>query len=155
MIDTDNSPRREKPDDTAKMNGQVNRSETSTTVNPSKPHGESNASNGSTCGSEIKELANVVYVAPKHARKAKNSLQQKGWLEKRYRMIKVEHKIEHSDGEGNKNNLPEQVIAVPISAPFSEVIAAFGEIFLHHGEEELPLTTSQYASKTKQNKSLT
>lgn len=152
MIDTDNSPRRQKTDYTAKMNGQADRLKTSTTVDPSKPHGRNNVSNGSSCGSEVKELANVVYVAPKHARKAKNSLQQKGWLEKRYRMIKVEHKIEHNDGEGNSNALPKQAIAVPISAPFSEVIAAFGEIFLHHGEEELPLTTSQYASKTKQNK---
>jgi hypothetical protein len=143
LIDADNSPRRERPDDKA------NRSETSTTVFQSKPYSQNNASNGSTCDGEVKELANVVYVAPRHARKAKNSLQQKGWLEKRYRMIKIKHKNKHSDEGGNKNDLLEQVIAVPISAPFSEVIAAFGEIFLHHGEEELPLTTSQYASKTK------
>ncbi len=111
-----------------------------------------NTSEDSIFGGEAKELANVLYVSPQHARKTKYSLQQKGWLEKRYRMIKVEHKHSESDKDNDTDALPERMIAIPISVNFSEAIAVFGESILGHGEEELPLSTSQYASKTKQKK---
>jgi hypothetical protein len=141
LIDTDNSSRKPKTDRTAKWNGRTD----SINMNLKKQHGENDSLNGA----EAKEVASVVYVAPKDARQAKNSLQQKGWLEKRYRMLKVEHKSEANTGDST-NTIPKQAIAIPISAPFSEVIGLFGEHIFGHGEEELPLSTSQYASKTKQ-----
>ena len=79
----------------------------------------------------------------------KNSLLQRGWLEKRYRMIKVQRT---QDGDSDTDVLPKQMIAIPVSVPFSEAIAIFGEMILRTGEEELPLSTSQYASKSKQAK---
>ena len=135
MIDTENSA--------AGTNTKTDRSRIPTKKNKRVAPAAPKKSSDST--GEAKEIANVVYVEPKHARQVKNSLQQKGWLQKRYRMIKVEHKTEGSTGESATNNM----IALPISAPFSEVVAVFGDFILRHGEEELPLSTSQYASKTK------
>ena len=100
----------------------------------------------SDSGGEAKENANVLYVSPKDARQMKKSLHQKGWLEKRYRMIKVQRTNEQNDDDG----LTKQMIAIPVSVPSSEAIGVFGEMILDSGEEELPLSTSQYASKAKQ-----
>jgi len=121
------------------------KSKTLPPIKSAKPRDQEKSSkiqNNSTSNGEAKELANVLYVSPQHARQTKNSLQQKGWLEKRYRMIKVER-------ENTSVALSERMIAIPISVNFSEAVEVFGESILGHGEEELPLSTSQYASKTK------
>ena len=142
VIDKDNASRGPKPDAGKNKNAKEDRSKKSSNNEAKLAPTDST---GSSSGGEAKEMVNVVYVEPKHARQAKNSLRQKGWLEMRYRMIKVEHKTDDSAEESTK-----QMIALPISAPFSEVVTVFGEFILDHGEEQLPLSTSQYASKTKQ-----
>ena len=146
VIDTDNSCRGGKIADRTKLNSDRNAKLSS--ANSVNTQGQKNSPNDSTKGGEAKEVANVLYVSPQRARQTKNSLLQKGWLEKRYRMIKVERKSKESDECAS----PERTIALPISVPFSEAIAVFGEFILGYGEEELPLSTSQYASKTKQKK---
>ena len=137
LIDTDNSPR-------------VYANEKSVDTKQRKPNDPEKEAKVSSSGGEAKERANVVYVSPKHARQVKKSLQQRGWLEKRYRMIKVERENVHNTGESNNDSVSKIAIAIPISAPSSEVIATFGELIVDHSEEELPLSTSQYASKSKQ-----
>ena len=145
MIDTENSKKYR----TAKKNSEARRSKTSINERP-KLHGPTNVTDGSTFSDEAKEIANVVYVSPKHARQTKNFLQQKGWLEKRYRMIKIDRKNEQNGDESrSSSSLPKHMVAVPISVPFIEATAVLSEFILHHGEAELPLSTSQYASKTK------
>ena len=107
-----------------------------------KPPCQNVAPKASSDGSEAKQITNVVYVAPRHARQAKSLLQQKGWLDKRYRMIKVTMtttgKIETREN-GNENIAeeskietasPRPLIAVPISVPFVEVLAIFDELIL-------------------------
>ena len=138
MIDTDNSSRKRNPTSTNK------KEDTKESIN-----GAPRTPTASNDGGEAKENANVLYVSPKDARQMKNSLQQRGWLEKRYRMIKVQRT---QDGDSDTDVLPKQMIAIPVSVPFSEAIAIFGEMILRTGEEELPLSTSQYASKSKQTK---
>jgi hypothetical protein len=107
-----------------------------------------------TSNGEAAETTNVVYVAPKHARQAKNILHQKGWLDKRYRMIKV--MTAAVDIPGKKNNKEKieaaasskQLIVVPISVPFTEVLTVCNEWIIDHGQKEMPFSTSQYASKS-------
>lgn len=136
VIDMDNSYRTQKPNNAPKRNHSNN------------PSNEKKTPMLSDSGSEAKENANVLYVSPKDARQMKKSLQQRGWLEKRYRMIKVQRSNQQNDDDG----LPKQMIAIPVSVPFSEAMGVFGEMILDSGEEELPLSTSQYASKAKQSK---
>lgn len=143
VIDTDNSCREQKSAGTTNLNS--DRNESLLSANSANLQGQKNSAND---GGEAKEIANVLYVSPQHARQTKNSLLQRGWLEKRYRMIKVERKSK----ESVEGATPQRMIALPISVPFSEAIEVFGEFILDHGEEELPLSTSQYASKTKQKK---
>ncbi|OEU07586.1 hypothetical protein FRACYDRAFT_251007 [Fragilariopsis cylindrus CCMP1102] len=111
--------------------------------------GDSKTSNG-----EAAEMTNVVYVAPKHARQAKNTLHQKGWLDKRYRMIKVMTTAVNTPGKENNEEKIEaaassqQLIVVPISVPFTEVLSVCNEWIIDHGQKEMPFSTSQYASKS-------
>jgi len=98
-------------------------------------------------------MTNVVYVAPKHARQAKNILHQKGWLDKRYRMIKVMTDAVDIPGKENNEEIEiaassQQLIVVPISVPFTEVLTVCNEWIIDHGQKEMPFSTSQYASKT-------
>lgn len=144
VIDTDNSCREQSS--AGKTNLNSDRNVKLSSANSVNTQGQKNSPNDSTKGGEAKEVANVLYVSPQHAKQTKNSLLQKGWLEKRYRMIKVERKSKENDECAS----PERMIALPISVPFSEAIAVFEEFILGHGEEELPLSTSQYASKTRQ-----
>lgn len=106
-----------------------------------------------TSNGEDAEMTNVVYVAPKHARQAKNILHQKGWLDKRYRMIKVMTDAVDIPGKENNEEIEiaassQQLIVVPISVPFTEVLTVCNEWIIDHGQKEMPFSTSQYASKT-------
>ena len=107
-----------------------------------------------TSNGEATEMTNVVYVAPKHARQAKNILHQKGWLDKRYRMIKVMTAAVNIPGKENNGEKLEaaassqQLIVVPISVPFTEVLSVCNEWIIDHGQKEMPFSTSQYASKS-------
>lgn len=99
-------------------------------------------------------MTNVFYVAPFYARQAKNFLHQKGWLDKRYRMIKTMAEVEipkNKDGEGTEvgASTSQHVIAVPISVSFTEALTICDEWILGHGRKEMPFSTSQYASKAK------
>ena len=99
-------------------------------------------------------MTNVVYVAPTPARQAKNTLHQKGWLDKRYRMIKVMTAAVNIPGKENNGEKLEaaassqQLIVVPISVPFTEVLSVCNEWIIDHGQKEMPFSTSQYASKS-------
>ena len=107
-----------------------------------------------TSNGEATVMTNVVYVAPKHARQAKNTLHQKGWLDKRYRMIKVMTTAVNTPGKENNEEKIEaaassqQLIVVPISVPFTEVLSVCNEWIIDHGQKEMPFSTSQYASKS-------
>jgi len=99
-------------------------------------------------------MTNVFYVTPRLARQAKNLLHQKGWLDKRYRMIKTMTEVEipkNKDGEGSIGipSTSQHVIAVPISVPFTKALTICDEWILGHGRKEMPFSTSQYASKAK------
>lgn len=161
MIDTDNgSAGIQKNQVLLNMNGIVNSASsfhenTSIYINSSSlkesPDNNSNnsASKGSSFATEPKQRTNVVYVASKDARKVKNSLQQNGWLDKRFRMIKVDLGLRTGTSVHDDNlNQNKQAVALPISVPFVQVAPVFEELILHHGEEELPFSTSQFASKT-------
>ena len=128
---------------------------------------------------KITAMTNVVYVLPKHAKYVQNILRTKGWLDKRYRMIKIslliENKEEEEEEEENVSDdvqrdtaVPNDkfcadankicttqreqlVIAVPIaSVSFKEITTVCGDVYiLERGQREMPFSTSQYASKVK------
>ena len=160
LIDTDNSLTSLNINQVMQNNGPTNLSTHSKSVKtmPEKMLNQNVAPKASSDG-EAKQITNVVYVAPKHARQAKSLFQQKGWLDKRFRMIKVMiAPTEVEKMQDNKNNVdeskkagvsPRPLVAVPISVPFAEVLSIFNEWILDYGEKELPFSTSQYASKTK------
>ena len=154
MIDTNNS-RGSSTDDHGTQNSLSNLSVRTTkksildSENLPCQTGDSKTSNGAAT-----EMTNVVYVAPKHARQAKNILHQKGWLDKRYRMIKVMTTAVNTPGKENNEEKIEaaassqQLIVVPISVPFTEVLSVCNEWIIDHGQKEMPFSTSQYASKS-------
>ena len=121
-------------------------------------------------------MTNVVYVLPKHAKYVQNILRTKGWLDKRYRMIKISLLIENKEegevnvsddvqrdaavpndkfcADANKTCTTQRqqlVIAVPISSvSFKEITTVCGDVYiLERGQREMPFSTSQYASKVK------
>ena len=127
---------------------------------------------------KITAMTNVVYVLPKHAKYVQNILRTKGWLDKRYRMIKISLLIENKEEEEEKKNVSDDVqrdtavpndkfcadankicttqreqlvIAVPIaSVSFKEITTVCGDVYiLERGQREMPFSTSQYASKVK------
>jgi len=157
IIDIDYSSRGQKIHSVTNKNSDEARSKMSTDkyFDSTMTQNQRNILNDPSSRKEASEIANVVYVTPKHARRVKNSLKDNGWLEKRYRMIKIEREIERRECESKTDispNIPKQIIAIPISASFPEVHTVLGELIVNHGEEKLPLSTSQYASNTKQEK---
>ncbi|CAJ1937804.1 unnamed protein product [Cylindrotheca closterium] len=87
-------------------------------------------------------MTHVVTVAPKDAKAVKTKLQSLGWLDKRYRMIKQSP----------------QIIAVPIiessaldSMPemLENPSEPWHSLLLGLGQEDMPFSTSQFASKGK------
>lgn len=86
-------------------------------------------------------MAYVVMVAPPNAKGAKTKLQAQGWLDKRYRMTKSSS----------------SQIAVPITANAwhelrKELAIAEGPwhgVILDQGQQEMPLSTAQFAAKGK------
>jgi hypothetical protein len=89
----------------------------------------------------------VVYVDPPNAKALKNYLQEKGWLDKKYRMTKV---VAQSDGVGAPcgDVVP---IALPILLHEGDVSVLLADefckhIILSHGEMDMPFSTSQYAA---------
>ncbi|VEU39638.1 unnamed protein product [Pseudo-nitzschia multistriata] len=147
---------------------------TPTSVGGSSPNEHSGSKASSSFATEAKQRTGVVYVLPRDARKAKHVLQQSGCLDRRFRMRKVVEAVagtvesteppgtstgERGSGEENQPATTPAggtsvafSIAIPVSGSPAEALALLDGLALRHGEEELPFSTSQYASKPKQRK---
>jgi hypothetical protein len=91
------------------------------------------------------EITNVVYVEPQNAKRMKNHLQEMGWLEKKYRMIKC---TSTASNDGGSKHLVK--IAIPISNN-CDLTALLADDFcksliISDGQMEMPFSTSQYAA---------
>jgi hypothetical protein len=91
------------------------------------------------------EITDVVYVDPQNAKRMKNHLQEMGWLEKKYRMIKC---TSTASNDGGSKQLIK--IAIPISNN-CDLTALLADDFcksliISDGQMEMPFSTSQYAA---------
>jgi hypothetical protein len=82
----------------------------------------------------------VIYVNAKNAKEAKNALESLGLLNRRYKMIKVNH-----------NNHDDNLIAIPVTESFSDLASAVREVnyasrlkqlIVKSGTETVPFSSS-------------
>jgi hypothetical protein len=106
-------------------------------------------------------IVNVVYVAPSNAKIVKNILEKEAALSKRHRMVKVNTRPARYEDFGNGTSLGATFpqIALPLATPLATLLdKSFGteegvgvgqswrKWILAHGQREMPLSTSQFAS---------
>ena len=86
-------------------------------------------------------MTHAVTVAPKDAKAVKTKLQSLGWLDKRYRMIKQSPQTIAVPIESSALDSMQQILENP-SEPWHSLLLGLGE-------EDMPFSTSQFASKGK------
>lgn len=96
----------------------------------------------------------VFYVLSQNAKSVKDALEEKLWLDRRYRMTKV---IVNDDDDSNESffrrfdpDVIADMIAVPVMEPAIHHYATTGwgnHWILGHGHYECPLSTRQFAAK--------
>lgn len=86
-------------------------------------------------------VTHVVTVAPKDAKAVKTKLQSLGWLDKRFRMIKQSPQVIAVPIESYAMNTIQQILENP-SQPWHSLLTGLEE-------EDMPFSTSQFASKGK------
>eukprot|EP00529_Nitzschia_sp_RCC80_P010505 CAMPEP_0113468772 /NCGR_PEP_ID=MMETSP0014_2-20120614/15536_1 /TAXON_ID=2857 /ORGANISM="Nitzschia sp." /LENGTH=763 /DNA_ID=CAMNT_0000361189 /DNA_START=110 /DNA_END=2402 /DNA_ORIENTATION=- /assembly_acc=CAM_ASM_000159 len=111
-----------------------------------------------------KPMANVIYVHPSDAKRVKNFLESSKLLDKRFRMMKIDH---HPDPDGEGDSQTQARIALPViidrasqvvedllsdpssltsSSSSSSMILNLKDCILGRGVEDLPWSSSQIAS---------
>ena len=102
---------------------------------------------------------NVVYVAPKHAKPVKIELQSRGWLDKDFRMIKIDNKSRIAipvTSEGLKAMGEDKAFNTTVDNSLSEETNSGdrdnekdnekGWAIIGTGEEDMPFSTAKFAS---------
>ena len=99
----------------------------------------------------------VVYVAARDAKTAKTELASRNFLDKRYKMIKVDSMSSMSADEGPKDR-GGSIVALPITQRYSEhatgsgsPLAIFDTLVLGRGTEVLPWSSSAMGKMKQKN----